>query len=223
MHRTALAVLCVAPIASLAHAQIGSTDDLWDHSRGSRVIDHSPFDIDGGSDGGYDARDAFGGEFNDFPQAFGAIIFDDHKPKGAAHWIEWRAAAPIDLERFTMSASADIHADDLRATSEFRLYARDEAGAPWMLLHEAVRTDEAVFRHPHWTLDHEFKTPRRNLLEFRAEFVQASGRTDYGGPRVWELDGFGEYSIAAAPAIAHQRKGVRAMRTLSRGKLTLAP
>lgn len=188
-----LVPLVLAPVAA---GQIGSTEDLWDTARGAEVLDHSPFDD---THHGYDARDAFGGDFHDFPAALGAVIFADFMPAGTAHWIEWRPAAAMDLERFTVSVSADHNGEDLRATSGFRLFGRDEPGAPWMLLFEATRTREAVLAHPEWMVDHEFRTPRRGVMEFRAEFVQASGRTDYGGPRVWELDGFGEYSLGGTP------------------------
>lgn len=201
MHRTvtATASLVLSSLAPMVRAQVGSTTDLWDHSRGSIVIDHSPFDD---THAGYDARDAFGGNYHDFPAALGAVIFADFMPQGSIHHIEWRTAAPIDLERFTLAVAADTHQDTLRAVSAFRLLARDEPGAPWMLLYDATRDPHDVLAHPIWTIDHQFKSPRARLLEFRAEFTQACPRTDYGGPRVLELDGFGEYSLAAAPARA---------------------
>ncbi len=187
----ALSVVATLALAGVTRAQVGSSDDLWDCSRGAVVIGHTPFDD---THHGYDARDAFGGNFHDFPAALGAVIFADFRPAGSVHSIEWRAAAPIDLERFMLAVAGDTHGDTRRATSGFRLFGRDEAGAPWMLLYEQTRDPQEVLTHPIWTIDHEFRSARRRLIEFRAEFVQACERTDYGGPRVIELDGFGEYS-----------------------------
>jgi hypothetical protein len=201
--RTTLAFTLATSLAPLAAAQVGSSRDLWDFSRGTTITAHSPFDD---SHAGYDARDALGGAFHDYGPELGSVIFADFQQPGSIHSLEWRTPAPIDLERFTMACGADHHAEDLRATAAFRLYAREEPGAPWILLHEAARAPADILDHPLWTLDHEFDSPCRGLTEFRAEFVQASANTEYGGPRVYELDGFGEYTWVAASAGAHARK-----------------
>ncbi|MCA9288025.1 MAG: hypothetical protein KDA05_05540, partial [Phycisphaerales bacterium] len=174
--------------AQLAIAQVGSTQDLWDQSRGGIVTGHSPFD------GPYDARDAFGGEYHQYLPELGAVVFADGAAQGAAHWLEWRTPAPVDVRRIGVYLFGDLQGTLDRQTSTFRLYARPSGATPWILIFESTRTMPAMLLHSIWTIDHEFHVPITGVSEFRSELVQASPSLVVGGPRVVEIDGFGGYT-----------------------------
>lgn len=180
-----LAAAIHGAVAALACGQVGSTTDLWDHSRGATVLRHSALDR------AYDTRDAFGGEFNEFRPELGAIVFADGGPRGTVHWIEWRTSAAVRLESFAAYLASDEQGAADRAASGFRLFGRVDSDAAWCLLYEAPRGPDAVIQHCWWAIHHEFGRALPPMAEFRAEIVQATERPDYGGPRLIELDGFG--------------------------------
>ena len=74
-----------------------STNDLWDISQGSVVTGtsgvHVPYS---------DIRDMFGGTFS--PVEPGVTVFDDGRPAGFVHYVEWRTPTPVTVNAFNLFA-----------------------------------------------------------------------------------------------------------------------
>jgi predicted Ser/Thr protein kinase len=165
-----------------------STNDLWDISRGTIVTGssgiHAPYS---------DIRDMFGGAFS--PIEPGNTVFDDGRPDGFVHYVEWQTPGPVTVGSFALFASGDPKGYNYqREFSRFVLKARSSAQAADYDL--TLYTLE-VTSHPYTFVD-----PLNCALlvtnitpvtaqYFRAEFTQHDAGRGYDGPRVIELDGFG--------------------------------
>ena len=155
---------------------------LWGESSGTEVTGHSPLVP------GHDIRDLFGGAHGTLENA--TVLFEDGKPGGHAHWVEWRTPAVVRLGRFRLAARGDVPSNPRnREFARFRLLARERESDPWTTVDD-------------WSPDASYSGDMTSLLPvvrdvtppqpvraryFRAEFMQREG---VGGPRVVELEGF---------------------------------
>lgn len=156
----------------------------WDVRTGVTVTGHSDLVR------GCDPRDMFGGVFGSI-ESRDLVLFGDGKPDGYAHWVEWRTAAPIRLERIEIYAEGDGGATN-REAAEIRLMARAADGA-WKPI--AGFTPDHPYRHQNRAARMLRAFDLTEVVvasEFRAEFVQRTmpGATPMG-PRVAEIAGIG--------------------------------
>lgn len=166
----------------------GERANLWDVRTGAQVTSHSEL-VDG-----CDARDLLGGVYGSV-ESRDVVLFADGKPDGYAHWVEWRTAKAISLERIEVYAQGDDGSTN-REAAEIRLFLRDEGGT-WRLL--TTITPE----HPYDMRDRAGRLLRAVDLdhpvtarEFRAEFTQRGApNTVPMGPRIVELVGIGTIAV----------------------------
>lgn len=159
-------------------------DDLFEHAEvtaTSGILSSNP--------------DGLFGATNVLPEV-DSLLFQDNVPDGFSHSIEWRTAAPVTLERFALSAFAGQPPNFQRAFRDFKLFARNLAGGPFVPVYaSSVRTPYPV-EAGNYRL-HRCVNLRPVLAQdFRAEFVQ-HGEGGFFGPRVMELDGLGPDLIFA--------------------------
>lgn len=176
---------------------IGSTNDLWDVSRGVTIIQNSPLNGAGGIPHASDARDMFGGGFGDYLPERGGTIFIDYSTNGFVHFVEWRTPEPVTLRSFSLFAVSDGDTRspefrDSREFSTFRLKTKSPGSATFdITLFTFNPTHPNTFSDPARLLLISSDVPTTTAQEFRAEFVNRTGVT-YDGPRILELDGFGQ-------------------------------
>ncbi|MEO7326657.1 MAG: LamG domain-containing protein [Dokdonella sp.] len=159
-------------------------DDLFEHAAvtaNSGILSTNP--------------DGLFGAINVLPEV-DSLLFQDNMPDGFTHSIEWRTAAPVTLERFALSAFAGQPPNFKRAFRDFKLFARDLVGGPFVPVYaSSVRTPYPVDAGEYRL--HRCVNLRPVLAQdFRAEFVQ-HGEGGFFGPRVMELDGLGPDLIFA--------------------------
>jgi len=166
-----------------------STNDLWDISQGVTITTNSPFDAALGGPNPYDARDMFGGMFDNYINERGQVVFDDDAPANFVHFVEWRTAAPVTIRSFNLFASGDSNG---REFAQFTLKAKS-SGSPTFDLTLYTFTPD----HPYVCVDGQCPLVVSADIEpitaqdFRAEFANLSGQ--FGpGPRIVELDGFSQ-------------------------------
>lgn len=182
--------------AATLYAQTPSTNDLWDVARGAAVTAHSPLDAADGSANPFDAANLLGATNGTFLEgAQGRVVFTDDAASNHVHFIEFRTAAPVTVRAFRLFAVADDAAPHSREFLTFRLWARESGTARFTrLLYEFSPS------HPYVFLDNaSFLLVAANITpvaaqDFRAEFVtDPATPAPYNGPRVIELDGFGDF------------------------------
>ncbi|HZO91673.1 MAG TPA: hypothetical protein VFB38_25345 [Chthonomonadaceae bacterium] len=195
-----IAIICLAVgIGRPACAQ--EEADLWDISQGVRVLrDSGTLDLRNvyGPYSAYysDILNMFGGTFGGLePDAWPhqGTLFQDFKPAGFIHFVEWRTPAPMRLTRFRLYANGDgPDLDNQRDFARFTLKIKGSSGA-WQTIYDDTPT------HPEyaWT---SFPAPLLDVTlpsavdaqDFRAEFVQYGSANLYG-PRIERLQGFGTF------------------------------
>lgn len=173
-------------------------NDLFDVSRGTRVTRHS----------GVFRSISPGAMFGDASPSVepGTTIFGDGRTNGFTHFIEWRTASPVVLRSFKLFAAGDppIYLHE-REFSSFTLLAKSSP--------VSTNFDRVIFSysatHPYTYVDAGSALLIDALLndpvlaqEFRAEFVQWNAGRGYDGPRIIELDGFGDAISLPPPTIA---------------------
>lgn len=168
----------------------GSSTDLWNFDQGGAVTGSSALDA-GLGDFPYDPRDVFGGEFTTYPVEVGGVVFTDGLPAGTTHWLEWQTLQPTNLTEVHGYLWGDADGVDHRHTSIFKLYARTGPSAIWELVLELTQLEQPPATH-RWEFAEVLDNPALNVAQFRAEIVQMSPSELVGGPRVVELDGFGQ-------------------------------
>jgi hypothetical protein len=95
-----LALLLLPFMAGVTRGEvIGSMDDLWDVSNGTVVTATSGIRV------GFDATDMFGGENSTWTP--GETIFDDDRPPGFVHYIEWQTPTPVRIGQIDLYARGD--------------------------------------------------------------------------------------------------------------------
>jgi len=176
----------------VVRSQYGSTGDLWDVSRGTTVTAHS--EINPYFDGRLaDPHNIFGTDIPGFELEPGDVVFTDGKPAGFSHFVEWRTAAPVTIRAFRLHAQGDgPQFGNQREFAKFRLLARSPGSATFdRLLYAYQASHPYSFIKPDEFLLLEANVGPITAQEFRAEFV-ASSHTALNGPRILELDGFGD-------------------------------
>jgi hypothetical protein len=180
---TAAAAAAMASGGEIVEFSSNRPDDLFDVSRGVRVIDQS------------DCNQCYGmfGDQKNGPGDKSATFFKDIWDKGirSERRIEWRTAEPVTLASVALFAAHDhTGSGQHRAFSKFELYARARSGK-WQVVKTYAPTlpyggpkrDEYDLSA---TLAVCLDVPRTTAQEFAAVFTQATG----GGPRVIGLDGY---------------------------------
>jgi hypothetical protein len=188
----ALAFVAMAP---RIRAQAPSTNDLWDVNLGAVITAHSALDPADGSPHPYDAANIFGARIGTYLEgATGRCIFADLEPAGFVHFVEWQTASPVALRSFRLYATGDLSPVTGREFKTFRLFAK-EPGQSLKLLHEASPNLPFSFVDPKYYLLINANVQPTTAQEWRAEWVvDGSVPALFNGPRIIELDGFGEIS-----------------------------
>jgi len=189
--------------ATASYSKPASTDDLWE---GATIIDQS-------------------GDFNAWPveNIFGtsATLFRDYQNAGFQHYVVWKTAVSISLDSINLIAwhdwGVDPHGDDrdrnYRGFSEFRLYyanTYENSMTDWKLIVTTATTNPygggPNYPGENW-LELEKSFPVVKGQYFKAVFVQAGDGSDYygdsQGPRVIELDGYGESELGSLLVYPH--------------------
>jgi carbonic anhydrase/acetyltransferase-like protein (isoleucine patch superfamily) len=178
-----LAIVAGAPVVPVPVAS-----DLWDLSQGTVVTsDSGVIEVS-------DIRNMFGGMFGPLGPY---TIFEDYRPAGYIHSVEWQTAQPIELTSFNLFANHD-HPPEFdannRGFSAFRLFAQNPLTLNFELLAEVFPSnpydDTPGNMASGGFLALSIDIAPTVAQAFRAEFVQYGGTTA-SGPRIRELDGFG--------------------------------
>ncbi|MEX0649986.1 MAG: alpha/beta hydrolase [Candidatus Andersenbacteria bacterium] len=182
-------LLFFAALPAYAQAISPATDDLFDTTNGSTILTNSLIhsvssadNILGGSGGTAEKEN---------------LLFKDGGSKGDIHFVEWKTASPITLEKVHLFASHDPASKgrdaNFRGFSKFTLFAQESNG-------ELTAVAEFSPENPYGSGAEnnelaqtiELVSPATSQ-RFRAEFVQfGNGSPTASGPRIIELDGFGE-------------------------------
>jgi hypothetical protein len=172
-----------------AQALSPTTNDLWDVSNGTIVSRHSDLGY------GTAAEDMFGGSSSSVEPE--DTLFSDFRPPGGIHFVEWRTASPVALSSIAIFAGGDgeIYQNE-REFSRITIRTKSSVSSD---------IDTVVYdltpAHPYVLQERSsnnalltnvvFATPVTGQF-FRAEFVHFSAGRGYDGPRIIELDAFGE-------------------------------
>ena len=169
-------------------AILPSTNDLWDISQGSVVTGtsgaHVPYS---------DIRDMFGGEFS--PTEPGTTVFDDGRPAGFVHYVEWQTPGLVTVSNFNLFAVGD--GAEFNNEREFSQFVLKAMSSPLATNYDLTLYTLVVTNHPYTFVDPvNFALVATNIAPvtaqyFRAEFTQYTAGRGFDGPRVIELDGFG--------------------------------
>ncbi len=190
-------VHCILPVVALLLAQAaagpvfstvgggGTSDDLFDVSRGAQVIFSSP--QHNSCCGDSDPRMALG--FGALPPWVepGTSIFADGPGSGHVDTIEWQTCEPVNLNRIEIRLSQD-GASAYRGTSAYRLLASADGLDFWLISGGQVPLRNGVMANaPLLITDQDLTGVTTGLRAFRLELTRLSD----GGPRLIEIDGFG--------------------------------
>lgn len=201
---TGLTVIAFALGIVSASAQLGSsTDDLWDVSRGAVITGQSTMlSCRAGGPASFDARDIFGGHFATGTgcsgEPDGTVIFDDGKPDGFVNYVEWAMPAAVTIRSFELWALGDAPPfPDRREMSSFQLLAKSPGSTSYDLkLYSFTPSHSYTFVNNVYGLLISTDIKPTTAREFRAEFVSRTTSPPDSrkyGPRVLELDGFGQF------------------------------
>lgn len=183
----------------------GSKEDLWDISKGSKILAHSGAQTEPEAALGSSAR---------LTRETGSFVFNDQTPPSGKYFVEWETAEVIRLKSFSVYAKGDgVVFGNQREFDEFSLYAYDHTAGDYKLIHGPY-----VPAHPYQMqnaetgllVSHEI-TPVTSS-RFKAEF--AATPKVFSGPRIMELDGFGDAGIlriASQPSSREVDQGGRAV------------
>jgi hypothetical protein len=172
-----------------AQALSPTTNDLWDVSNGTIVSRHSDLGY------GTAAEDMFGGSSSSVEPE--DTLFSDFRPPGGIHFVEWRTASPVALSSIAIFAGGDgeIYQNE-REFSRLTILTKSSISSDF---------DTVVYdltpAHPYVLQERSsnnalltnvvFAAPVTGQF-FRAEFVHFAAGRGYDGPRIIELDAFGE-------------------------------
>jgi len=187
---TFAAALLLALIPASARANPIPDPNLFD---GATVTDVSPMIAVYGFE---EAADMFGGS-NPRPFEPGHALFQDNRPTGTVHWVEFTTHTPVTLAAVRLIASHDppYNAYRPRSISRFKLLMADNGIDVFnrVLLDAPITVPYGDHPGNDFAGDHDRGLDLTVPLgvpftgsHFRAEFTQAAGPT-WGGPRVTEL------------------------------------
>jgi hypothetical protein len=179
----ALATASAQPII-----EIGSTQDLWDVSRGTTVTATS------GGASQFQAENAFGGRFDTvFGNPLYDFIFQDGMQAGFVHFMEWRTTNAVTVRSFRLHAQGDgSENDNGREFETFTLKAKTQGSTNFnAVLYQFTASHPYQLRDARQRIVIAANIAATTATEFRAEFTDRANRP-WSGPRVIELDGFSE-------------------------------
>ena len=180
-------MLSAATVQTTGHnLDFGSKSDLWDISNGTEVKK-----VSGQANFSFDPRNIFGGRT---PNSDGnpTFIFEDGRPSGYVHYVEWRTPTPVSVSAIELRGQGDGPAFlNGREFDRFRLFVKSPGSTTFdQLVYDYQPT------HPYNLQDSDTRLivsailPNVLAQDFRAEFVDTGVRF-WSAPRIWELDGFG--------------------------------
>lgn len=172
-------------LALPAHAQsLPSTSDLFDISQGAQVIKSTPIKSGYSPTNMLGTESAFGTPFRDVTDFVG-----DPNPD-YIHSIDWHTATPIALEKVAIFAQHDPVTNQ-RAFSRMTLFVREPSGAfrEFLTIEPALPYEGGAGGNE---LVHEADIADVSGQHFRAEMTQAVSGPFLPGPRITEIDGFGQ-------------------------------
>jgi hypothetical protein len=173
---------------SRAGSNYGTTNDLWDISRGTIVVRSSP----SATQNAYAPEDIFGGNLRPHSPEPGDFIFADGFPASHIGFVEWRTLAPVTIDHYELYSAGDgPKYGNQREFSRFRLLAKSPGSQDFDLVLSDVTPSHPfinLFGIPGLALSETI--PAVTAQDFRAEFTSYTTNY-YNGVRVMELDGFG--------------------------------
>lgn len=164
----------------------GSKTDLWDLNQGAVITS-----ISGRANESFDPRNMFGATIpND--DGLPSFTFEDGKPAGYIHFVEWRTQFPVVISSFELRGQGDgPQFLNGREFEHFRLYAKSAGSTNFdQLIFDYKPTHPYTLTDPDTRLIVAATLPNIQSQDFRAEFVDTGVRY-WSAPRIWELDGFG--------------------------------
>jgi len=183
---------------------VPASTDLWDIAQGGQATRTSGTRGPGTPTSMFGSFGQAGTSQNEY------TLFADFMPAGTVHFIEWKSAQPMILQKFHLFAAGDGPTYlNQREFSRFTLLAKSLGSSIF---------DQVIFSfqpdHPYiWTdpanaalLEEIVHTTAAQ--EFRAEFTQFNSGWGFEGPRVVELDGLGVF-VPGAPIITEQPQSLR--------------
>jgi hypothetical protein len=185
-----VAILSTALVAGASPLQPSGTD-LWE---GAIITGNSPL-YTHPTGTFFDARDIFGGNYGSPAKEW--TVYEDGKPVGTMHWVEWQTTTPILFGVFHMFLTGDIDPSLIspvsRSISQVNLYSRMNPPAPgdsWSA-GEMFYSGNITQPPDDWVrMSVDLSAPITGQY-FRGEFFQAADLGDpFQGPRVIELDAF---------------------------------
>lgn len=183
---SAFVAVAINPLLTASDFDFGSKSDLWDVSQGARVTS-----ISGRANPTFRPENIFGASF---PTSDGlpAFTFEDGKPAGFVHYVEWETISPVSVSRIHLHAQGDgPSAANGREFNRVRIYAKSPGSSTYNnLLLDYTPSSPYSFENFDVRLLVSTNFPPVTATQFRAEFVD-TGVTLFSAPRVWELDAFG--------------------------------
>jgi hypothetical protein len=216
-----LSVFAILLSGIKASAQFApSSSDLWDVSQETILILSSDLDSALSSPHPYDMRDMFGGSFGDYQPEKGNVVFADGAAEGSVNVIEWRTKSNVVVKSFRLFAYDDPGTMD-RGMGFFRLTAKAAGSQTFdTVLFEFTPSHPYHYEDAANHLLIAANVKAINAQEFKAEFTTWNGQSgpSANGPRIVELDGFGDFigmradtrvsemevSWASAPGVSYQ-------------------
>lgn len=176
--------------ASMARAATtyGSTNDLWDTSRGTIVVRSSP----SATQNAYAPEDIFGGNLRPHSPEPGDFIFADGFPASRIGFIEWHTLAPVTIDHYELYSTGDgPKYGNQREFAHFRLLAKSPGSPDFdLVLSDITPSHPFTNRFGILGLALSESIPAVTAQDFRAEFTPYTSNY-YNGVRVMELEGFG--------------------------------
>ena len=168
-------------------------NDLWDINQGAVVRASSPTLLAGSPARPMDPRDLFGGTFSGGEQGFAAhVMFADGFPDNYVHYVEWTTPVPVIVRSFNLWANGDGSLQT-REMGSFRLLAKSPGASEFdLVLYAFTPTHPYTYADGIGPLLIKAEITPVTAYQFRAEFGNWNALGMRQGPRVIELDGFGE-------------------------------
>jgi hypothetical protein len=178
-----LPILALVSLAS--DLDFGSKSDLWDTSRGTIVTG-----LSGRANQTFRPENIFGETFTT-SDGLPSFSFEDGKPEGFVHYVEWSTPTPVTVTRLHLHAQGDGPANNNgREFKKVRILAKTDGSATYnRVVWEFEPTHPYTFENYDVRLVVGAEVEAVTASQFRAEFVGLGG-TFWSGPRVWELDAF---------------------------------
>ncbi len=172
-----------------------STNDLFDISQGTQILTNSPIRSSS------DAANMLGASIGDSSENI-YTYFSDDMPTGTVHSIEWQTMSPVLLKSIRLFAAGDgVVYQNQREFDRFTLKSRAIDSTNFIEIVSFKPEHPYAFFDANSTLLLMTNVGAITGQVFRAEFEQYTSSGPYNGPRIIELDGFGEALSALVPKV----------------------